>query len=342
MSCRVLPPLMAVGSLLLLLLLGACLVESQSSTTEQTTKGMTKEEPDPEDLNLTPIIGILSQELSKSMDEAMQPHNYSSYIAASYVKFYESAGARVVPVLINQDEDYYYNIASSINGMVFPGGSVSITNTSGYGRAGELMYRLLQEQDPPVPLLTVCLGFEMMMYLAANLTYPLDRCHASSRADPLDLTPEWEESRLLGEAPQDVLDTLTKTNATSNFHKYCVLPTTFQYLGINQDYLLLSTSYDDNGVEYVSTVEHRTLPFYGLQWHPEKNLFEWAYSSIPHTRPAIRATQYIANFFVDQARQNNQAFATPEEEQAALIYNYCPVYIANLYKSSFQQAYFFP
>ncbi|MPD03099.1 hypothetical protein E2C01_098717 [Portunus trituberculatus] len=33
------------------------------------------------------------------MDNSLQPHNYSSYIAASYVKFYESAGARVVPVL---------------------------------------------------------------------------------------------------------------------------------------------------------------------------------------------------------------------------------------------------
>ena len=33
------------------------------------------------------------------MDEALQPHNYTSFIAASYVKFYESGGARVVPVL---------------------------------------------------------------------------------------------------------------------------------------------------------------------------------------------------------------------------------------------------
>lgn len=35
---------------------------------------------------------------------------------------------------------------------------------------------------------------------------------------------EWEGSRLFGEAPADVLETLTSTNATSNFHKFCVLP----------------------------------------------------------------------------------------------------------------------
>ncbi|KAG0719127.1 Gamma-glutamyl hydrolase [Chionoecetes opilio] len=337
MVSRVLPPLMLMGSLLLLLLLSACLGEPQ----RQVTEGPTRAATDAEELNLTPIIGVLAQELSKSMDEAVSPHNYTSYIAASYVKFYESAGARIVPVMINQDDDYYAMIAASLNGMIFPGGSASITDKSGYGRAGELLYRLLQERDPPVPLLATCLGFEMMMYLAGNGSYPLTRCYASSKADPLDLYTGWEESRMLGEAPEDVLEILTTTNATSNFHKYCVLPETFYDLSIDQDYILVSTSEDFHGVEYVSTVEHRTLPFYGVQWHPEKNLFEWAFSSIPHTSQAVQAAQYIANFFVEQARHNNQSFPTPEKEQAALIYNYCPVYTATRYRSSFQQCYFF-
>lgn len=75
---------------------------------------------------------------------------------------------------------------------------------------------------------------------------------------------------------------------------------TFNFLGINNDYRLLSTSVDDDGVEYVSTVEHKTLPFYGTQWHPEKNSYEWKYSSIPHTRSAVRAAQYVANHFIEQ------------------------------------------
>uniref|UniRef100_A0A0P4WHR4 folate gamma-glutamyl hydrolase n=1 Tax=Scylla olivacea TaxID=85551 RepID=A0A0P4WHR4_SCYOL len=188
MATRVLPPLLLMGSVLALLLLGSVLGDMGQGMKKG--KGLTRPtEVEEEHLNLRPIIGILSQELSRSMDNALQPHNYSSYIAASYVKFYESAGARVVPVMINQEDDYYRNIASSVNGMVFPGGSASITNSSGYGRAGELLYHLLQEQDPPVPLLTTCLGFEMMMYLGANNTYPLTNCKASSRADPLYLLP---------------------------------------------------------------------------------------------------------------------------------------------------------
>lgn len=47
-------------------------------------------------LNNEPIIGILTQQLSKAL-KAKYP-DYHSYIASSYVKFIESAGARVVPI----------------------------------------------------------------------------------------------------------------------------------------------------------------------------------------------------------------------------------------------------
>ncbi|XP_042205919.1 gamma-glutamyl hydrolase-like [Homarus americanus] len=296
-------------------------------------------------LNLRPIIGILSQEPSRSMNRVLSHKNYTSYIAASYVKYYESAGARVVPILINQNETYYREIMESINGLVFPGGAVPITQESGYGRAGRMLYDILLEAahlgKPTVPLFATCLGFEMLMYLSDNNTNPLTSCRAKNRADPLYLQEGWNSSQLLGEAPEDVLDTLANTNATSNFHKWCVTPETFQNSSLEKNFLLLSTSEDDDGLEYVSTVEHRHLPIYGFQWHPEKNIFEWGFDSIPHTLDAIRSSQYIANFFVEKARLNNQTFPTEEEEIAALIYNHSPIYTATLYPSSFQQCYFF-
>ena len=53
-----------------------------------------------ETLNPRPIVGILAQELPHSLEESFV--NKTSYIGAAYVKYIESAGARVVPVLINQ------------------------------------------------------------------------------------------------------------------------------------------------------------------------------------------------------------------------------------------------
>ena len=76
------------------------------------------------DLNYRPIIGVLAQELSPLL-RPWYGDNYNSQISAAYVKFIEQAGARVVPVLINQDDAYYEKIFRSTNGLVMPGGIAS-------------------------------------------------------------------------------------------------------------------------------------------------------------------------------------------------------------------------
>ena len=43
----------------------------------------------------------------------------------------ESGGARVVPVMIDQSEEYYRTIFDSTNGLLIPGGDVSLNTQSG-------------------------------------------------------------------------------------------------------------------------------------------------------------------------------------------------------------------
>lgn len=50
-------------------------------------------------LNDRPIIGVLAQEQSYYLHTKYPDENYTSYIAASYVKDVEAAGARVVPIM---------------------------------------------------------------------------------------------------------------------------------------------------------------------------------------------------------------------------------------------------
>ena len=76
--------------------------------------------------NARPIIGILAQELPNSLQES---YNETSYIGAAYVKYIEAAGARVVPILINQDDEYYELMFNSTNGLLIPGGAVSLTDS---------------------------------------------------------------------------------------------------------------------------------------------------------------------------------------------------------------------
>lgn len=51
-----------------------------------------------------------------------------SYIAASYVKYLESAGARVVPVLWNASDDSLRATFAGLNGLLFPGGGQDLVD----------------------------------------------------------------------------------------------------------------------------------------------------------------------------------------------------------------------
>jgi gamma-glutamyl hydrolase len=79
-----------------------------------------------------PIIGVLTQEIS-SVFEMLYPGKYQSFIAASYVKWVESGGARVVPIWIGRDKEYYHDVMAKINGVLLPGGKVDHRVKGGYG-----------------------------------------------------------------------------------------------------------------------------------------------------------------------------------------------------------------
>ena len=72
-------------------------------------------------LNKT-YFGKLGGEVDENVDQC--------YIAASYVKYLESAGARVIPVLTNQSDDYYEMIFENTSGVLFPGGGQNLFNST--------------------------------------------------------------------------------------------------------------------------------------------------------------------------------------------------------------------
>ncbi|KAM8787192.1 gamma-glutamyl hydrolase isoform 2-T2 [Rhynchonycteris naso] len=87
-----------------------------------------------------PIIGVLMQKCGS--EEMKNLGKY--YIAASYVKYLESAGARVVPVRSDLTNEEYEKLFQSINGVLFPGGSADLSE-SGYARTAKIFYNLARQ-----------------------------------------------------------------------------------------------------------------------------------------------------------------------------------------------------
>jgi len=285
-----------------------------------------------------PIIGILTQESGDYINSIFPQLNFTAYAASSYVKFIESGGARVAPVLIGQPQAYYERLFTQLNGLVMPGGDVDLTNSE-YGKISRIFWQLVHDHpEQYFPIWGECLGHETLATIAAGGERILEICLAANQTASVQFNPdELPNSRIFANASQELLDWMElEPNVAMNHHQ-CVPPE-------NLDSSLRAVAFSRGlaGRSYVAVLEHHQLPIYGIAFHPEKAVFEWSPPSAqrPHGAHAISIAQYLANFLVSEARRSDNSFEDPAEEQAALIYNYQAHYSAAR-GFSFEQLYFF-
>ncbi|XP_012503370.1 PREDICTED: gamma-glutamyl hydrolase [Propithecus coquereli] len=284
-----------------------------------------------------PIIGILMQKCRNKVMRNLGRY----YIAASYVKYLESAGARVVPVRLDLTNNEYETLFKSINGVLFPGGSVDLKR-SDYARVAKIFYKLaIQSFDDGdyFPVWGTCLGFEELSLLIAEKCL-LTLTDTIGIKMPLNFTGGSLHSRMFQNFPPDLLLSLAAEPLTANFHKWSLSMENFTMNENLKKFFNVLTTNTDGKIEFISTMEGYKYPVYGVQWHPEKAPYEWKrIKGISHAPNAVKTAFYLAEFFVNEARKNNHHFPSASEEQKALIYQFHPVFTGNI--SSFQQCYIF-
>lgn len=230
----------------------------------------------------------------------------------------------------NMTEDQLENLFNSINGVLLPGGAVSIYD-SPYERTGKTLFNLAKQANDAgdiFPIWGTCLGFELLCQLVAYDKHVMSSVDGVDFSVPLNFSEGYKSSRLFRSALDEIITYLKTKDVTYNHHHYGLTTETYSRdKNLNKFYSCLSTNRGKKGKQFVSTIEAYNYPIFGVQWHPEKNAFEWFPKvAINHSKEAILITQYIADFFVNQARLSGHRFSNKEDEDAALIYHHNPVF----------------
>ncbi|XP_056173502.1 gamma-glutamyl hydrolase 2-like isoform X1 [Syzygium oleosum] len=281
--------------------------------------------PDPK-LNFRPVIGILSHP-GDGASGRLNNASDASYIAASYVKFVESAGARVIPLIYNEPPEVLFEKLNMVNGVLFTGGWAK--SGSYYETAKAIFKKVLAKNDAGdhFPLYAICLGFELLTMIISEDKNILEEFNAADQASTLQFIRNTNiEGTVFQRFPPDLLKKLSTDCLVMQNHHYGISPERLmQNTDLTNFFKILTTSTDGDNKVYVSTVQAHSYPVTAFQWHPEKNAFEWGLSMIPHSDDAIQVTQHVANFFVSEARKSvNRASARKVLDN--LIYNYSPTY----------------
>lgn len=281
----------------------------------------------------TPVIGILSQPRFHPLTNSTMYH----YIASSYVKWVESGGARSVPIPFDAPDEMVDDLFGQINAVLFPGGP-----TGPPPRSAKRIWQLAEAANRRgdfMPVWGTCLGFEYMLMLASeegesilqsgfeaeNISLPLifptaptgGALHSSLRGQRM---PAAAISELYSDP---VLRHTAQNKAVAmNSHTMGIEPDRFQNdAGLTSMFHVTTTNVDKGNKfgqkrrPFVSTIETRQpdqYPYYGVQYHPEKNPFEYAmypgtnvpYLAINHSPDAVMFSFELARFFVGKAREN--------------------------------------
>lgn len=187
------------------------------------------------------------------------------------------------------------------------------------------------------------MGFELLGYLSAGNEEIRCDCKSQKIPLPLQFKDDFRDSKMFRECPEEVVEVLRSKPVTANFHSYCITEANMTAFHLDREWRIISLNDDqsEKPIRFISSMEHMKYPFYGVQFHPEKVLYEWVENyNIPHLAEAAKASQYFARFFIEECRKSAHKFPDYNEENRHSIYNF-PITFTARKGSTYQQAYMF-
>lgn len=268
-----------------------------------------------------PVIGILTLPVVKKI-VINSDNTIKSYLDNNYVEWLKLGGADVVPIPYNWSQQKILMTLNQVNGVLFPGGSVDRRFKEDfleYIEAFEFILNYATKRSD-FSIWATCLGFEFLMLLTKYSAKYIFHSHISGsfKNSPnmiIKATSEGETKplRLLDKS---FLNNPMFSNFDDNFkndlktpcifmsHHWGIPYNDYNYSFYSQFLTILSTNTSDEGNEYISTIKFNNYPFFGVQWHPEKPLFEYGNPKVPHTQFSKYLSYSFVTMFVESCKRN--------------------------------------
>lgn len=272
-------------------------------------------------LGLT-VVGILSIPTTASASLGA-----TSYIPQSYVKWIEMQGARVVPIQFDLPPQMINVILNQIDGVLFIGGAIerNVIEKNHYKYLASMRYitaKIIEQNlnGNHFPIFSICLGFELLPIVAmdSNVSKQSDAFLNNNKISDFthigesnmkftNLTAE-EEAMMVSIPLHKDFDAKDKydfenENNVYNYHNKSFLMDE-DYMKEYEEFLKVVTYTEHNNKKYVSMFQFKSLPFYGVQFHPEKILYEFIKEGIPKSQNAIRLSQKLCSIFIRECQKN--------------------------------------
>ena len=262
-----------------------------------------------------PVIGILTQPLTAYM-KSRQRRLYMGYIASSYRKWVEQMGARAVAIPHWASIGEISSIMSQVNRILLPGGATFLKKSDGkpskYTRQVERILAIAYQQAElggHFPIWGTCLGFEMIVNTFSN--WEVQRVKIKTFNTNKKLV--WVENNYKNSTFAKTLSTQSKDsiskNAISYFeHYWGIKKQDFEASKKLKDFRVLAY-YEKDNKQIVAAIQHKSLPIFGVQFHPEKILYEHKKRvKVKFTYESAVASQELSRVMLYEALKNTNKF----------------------------------
>jgi len=269
-----------------------------------------------------PTIGILSIPMT------IGKHKHShSYIPASYVKWIEMNHGRVIPIPYDTPKGAIDMILNQVNGVLFIGGQVDhhmyneeyIT----FMETFEFIFNYAKKsnnQGKYFPIFSICLGMEILAMMPEggdkiikNYVGLKGISHVKGRNYNAKLKFIKTDNNLGKLFSKDEKNILERNPCVFQNHGLGFLADASYMKKWEKTWDVVATSKTtDRKDDYISMFEFKKYPFYGIQFHPEKVLFEWELDTIGRGKIFRQISDKLSKFFIKECKKNKNVVVIPK------------------------------